>query len=441
MWQCPLCSETHEDVFDACWHCGFEREGVEEPLAELPPDDLPLSPRGMPSDRLVATISVLIVAVLICAVVKYSLLASGLALGIISELAIVFAVFCVGLWLHSRRRCRFQYSLRTLLLAVLVASIGMSCLTVTLHGVRRRREAVETIMKTGGSVQYDYHILSGGVPPGPAVLRRLLGDDFFAHVKHVAVKSDAAMKEVKTLGHVPALQLMDGQVTDAATAYLGELPQLEFLYLNTTRVTDTGLEHLKPLTRLGELRINGGEFTYAGLENLKELSELRRLWLTNTGISEAGLESLEGLARLELLYLDGTPVTNAGLAHIRGLHRLNVLSLRGSPVTDAGLKHLEGLTRLEFLCLENTQITDAGLKHLEGLTRLVFLNLDNTQITDAGLTHLKTMTRLQQLLLLWTQATAEGAKKFQQTMPNCMVKTTPEVLPIETSDGVLVPTR
>ena len=71
----------------------------------------------------------------------------------------------------------------------------------------------------------------------------------------------------------------------------------------------------------------------------------------------------------------------------------------------------------------------------------MFLNLDNTQITDAGLTHLKTMTRLQQLSLLWTQATAEGAKKFQQTMPNCMVKTTPEVLPIETSDGVLVPTR
>lgn len=27
MWNCPSCSEQHEDQFDACWKCGFQLDG------------------------------------------------------------------------------------------------------------------------------------------------------------------------------------------------------------------------------------------------------------------------------------------------------------------------------------------------------------------------------------------------------------------------------
>ena len=56
----------------------------------------------------------------------------------------------------------FQYSLRTLLLVVLLASIGMSWVAVRVQGARRQKAAVEAIKKLGGWVIYDWEFDQSG---------------------------------------------------------------------------------------------------------------------------------------------------------------------------------------------------------------------------------------------------------------------------------------
>jgi len=202
----------------------------------------------------------------------------------------------------------FQYSLSTLLLAVLLVSIGMSWVAVRMQRARREREAVAAIVKLGGQVRYDYQVpqsgnpLPGAGPPGPAWLRKLLGENFFVTVVGVHLENSSC--------------------TDADLEYLAVLTQLRSLELDGTRVTD------------------------------------------------AGLERLTGLTRLQELGLDGTLVTGAGLKHIEGLTQLQLLDLGGTRVTDAGLEHLKGLTQLQTLDLSQTEVTVAAWKHVKGLTRL-----------------------------------------------------------------------
>ena len=57
---------------------------------------------------------------------------------------------------QAKRRRWFQFRLRTLLTAVLVLSLPLSCFAVRMDRARRQREAVEAIKHIGGEVWYDY---------------------------------------------------------------------------------------------------------------------------------------------------------------------------------------------------------------------------------------------------------------------------------------------
>jgi hypothetical protein len=54
------------------------------------------------------------------------------------------------------RRRWYQYSLRTLLLLMLLVSVGMSAVATRMRTARRQRDAVAAIQESGGSVAY-YH--------------------------------------------------------------------------------------------------------------------------------------------------------------------------------------------------------------------------------------------------------------------------------------------
>jgi hypothetical protein len=82
----------------------------------------------------------------------------------------------------SRRS--FQYSLRTLLTAMLLAGFGMGWFAHRLKQASRQREAVAAIHKLGGAVAYDCDLRGEGTP-GPVWLRQRLGDDFFTNVTWV----------------------------------------------------------------------------------------------------------------------------------------------------------------------------------------------------------------------------------------------------------------
>ncbi len=125
--------------------------------------------------------------------------------------------------------------------------------------------------------------------------------------------------------------------------------------------------------------------------------EVTRVRLHEAQDIDAMLMHLQGLTQLQWLWLDNPKVTDAGLVHLRALCQLRHLDLANTQVTDAGLVHLEGLRQLEWLWLVNTKVSDAGLVHLRGLSRLRWLDLCNTRVTP------------------------EGAKRLQETLPDCTI--------------------
>jgi hypothetical protein len=249
------------------------------------------------------------------------------------------------------RRRWLQFSLRTVMVIVLMFGCGMGWFAYELQQAQRQRDAVEAIRNLEGLVAYDYQVSASRLRrmPPPEWARRLVGDDFLADV----VLVDCWDEDMDTAANM----------TDAELILLQGFPQLEWLRLNGTRVTDAGLVHLRGLTRLQCLSLEHTSLAGAGLVHLRGLRQLRILDLTATQVTDAGLEQLGELTQLQELIL-ASRFTDAGLRHLRALTRLQRLSLAGQ-FTDAGLVHLRGLTRLRVLSLDSTQLTDVGVNELQ----------------------------------------------------------------------------
>ena len=277
----------------------------------------------------------------------------------ITSIGVVMLVMLLWFVAALLFRCRFQFSIRSLMVLTVAVAVPCSWLAVKMKQAERQRKAVEAIAKMRGGVVYDWVVDAKGkpvptpTPSAPPWLRRALGDDFFWKVKLV--------------------------------------------FLNNSQVTDSELEHIKGFNQLQRLELNGTQVTDSGLEHLKGLSQLQWLTLDHTQVTDRGLEHLKGLSQLQTLLLDGTQVTDVGLERLKGLRQLQELSLNDTQITDEGVKKLKGLNQLQGLFLEGTQVTDAGLEHLKGLKQLQKLWLDGRKVTDGGV------------------------KKLQLELPNCKI--------------------
>jgi hypothetical protein len=227
----------------------------------------------------------------------------------------------------------FQFSLRSLLLFVLLVSVGMSWFAVKMQQAKRQKEAVAAIERLGGEVFYDYQyrvldvhtiFVTEAQPPGPEWLQRLLGNDFFSTVTFVRFIRRKVNVNDAELEHI-----------------INDLPQLRFLDLPGTEVTDAGLERLGKLSGLQSLILSDTQITDAGLQHLSQMPQLKDLCLGGTKVTDAGLGSLRVLTRLDSLDLDRTQVTDAGIDQLKGLVQLDTLNLAKTKVTDAGVKKLE----------------------------------------------------------------------------------------------------
>ncbi len=85
----------------------------------------------------------------------------------------------------TKPRPRFlRFSLRTLMLFMLVCGIALIPLAWKLEGARKQREAVAWVHEMGGTVYYDFKIDEDGFvepidePRGPKWIRKWLGRDF-----------------------------------------------------------------------------------------------------------------------------------------------------------------------------------------------------------------------------------------------------------------------
>jgi hypothetical protein len=194
------------------------------------------------------------------------------------------------------KRRWFQLSLRTLLVFVLLVSIGMSWFAVKMQRARRQKEAVQAIEKAGWAVAFDYEVYGSRKTSVPKWARALLGDDFFLDVAWVSVSGNFG---------------------------------------------DDDASHLKALTNLASLYLCGAHVTNAGLQHFEGLTDLRLLNLSGTQVTDAGLQHLDGLTNLNCLSLMNTQVTDAGMEYLKGMTKLSTLDLRGTQVTPEGVEKLQ----------------------------------------------------------------------------------------------------
>jgi Leucine-rich repeat (LRR) protein len=160
----------------------------------------------------------------------------------------------------------FQFSLRTLLLLMLVACIGLGWVAMKKRQGEREKAAVVAIEKLGGNVQWL-------MKSKPKWLTDLLGVEFFWTAVKVSFNYE--------------------QVNDSGLEYLKELPQLRILAVSDTQITDISLVRLNGLSQLGELYLDNTQVTDAGLQHLTGLSQLKFLHLRDTQVTDEGVKKLQ----------------------------------------------------------------------------------------------------------------------------------------------------
>ena len=155
-------------------------------------------------------------------------------------------------------RHRFQYNLSVLFLLISGIAVFLGWEVSALHNKQQAISAVEAL---GGTVTYDYqwsekqHWNAKAIPPGPAWLRRMFGQNVRADVVEIQLFADNR-------------QNSQG-FTDVEARHLAVLNELKWLVLQDTKLTDEGLAHFQALTKLERLDIEGSLVTENGVEKLE----------------------------------------------------------------------------------------------------------------------------------------------------------------------------
>src|SRR5258708_2440062 len=181
-----------------------------------------------------------------------------------------------------------QFNLKSLLILVLVVALPCSWLAWKMDRKRRERAAVSEIKKLGGFVVCDYQDYSNE-PPGPAWIRAIAGDDFFANVDFAVLRCRSKTDDFANLDALTKLRGLDvagPAITDGFVYRLTHFHSLEKLTLWNTTITATGLRHLGELPKLNWLILDDGTFTDQSLLNLNECSKLTKLQLLLTQVTE-----------------------------------------------------------------------------------------------------------------------------------------------------------
>jgi len=169
----------------------------------------------------------------------------ALIAGLSAYLIVQAALWAAVVWRIQRTReisGRWQYSLRTLVIAVLVVAIGLKWALAEFDRARRCRMAVATIGAIGGHVYWVYRDYED---PG-----------------------------YRAIGPTRVLRRVDLSGTEAADrqlSYLKELPNLYVVDLSNTKVTDAGLLHVASLRTLRYLKVAGSGVTNAGIQRLRQM--------------------------------------------------------------------------------------------------------------------------------------------------------------------------
>ena len=167
---------------------------------------------------------------------------------------------------NANPRRWFQFSLRTLLIAVTLAAGLLVAWRVYVEPYRRQRETMALIEELGGSYKTE--------PGGPEWMLDWFGTDNFQNVVFVALNDcgdpDKYLGQIESLPSLQTLCVGGQKFTDEHLSRLKRLTTLSSLTLTSTSVSDAGLAYLKGLSKLQELKLFYIRVSDAGVKELKK---------------------------------------------------------------------------------------------------------------------------------------------------------------------------
>jgi hypothetical protein len=296
---------------------------------------------------------------------------------------------------RPKRRRWCQFSLRTLLVVMLVISSAVGLVGIRLQRARRQKEAVVAIRRLEGTVDYRADSM-------PVMVRNFaepwLGRDFFDSVVEAQVDLRAAdttegqlaawnaiadlpqlsklevhyplryprsrfnIGPIRRLSKLRHLKFRDAEIAGDDFLPLTGMPALETLDLSHNQIADGAWRHLAGIPRLDTLNASYSFVTDDGAAQLAQCRHLRHLVLTRANVTDRGAAELARIASLQTLVLDGTRISDAGCASLARLKNLQTLSICETTVSDRGLASLAASGSLKTLQAERTNVTDSGLR-------------------------------------------------------------------------------
>jgi Leucine Rich repeat len=258
--------------------------------------------------------------------------------------AVLTAIASVGvtmmlmlIWFGLALVChwRFQFILRSLLVATVAVAIPFSWLAVEMKKAREQREVVEIIIQAGGHVWFQDdkprfvefwrapYRSPATMLSGPSWLRRWIGDDCFRYVAQV------------DFGDQSPVRISDESL-EQVVPHLERLSTMETLCLDSTNITGTGLVHLEKLTNVKNIMIDNSRLplTDEGLKQLCQLQNLETLNLRNTEVTDEGLSHLRNLTHLRCFFVYSRKVTRKGLSILVSLPSLREAILGDANITE-----------------------------------------------------------------------------------------------------------
>ncbi|WP_254508644.1 leucine-rich repeat domain-containing protein [Anatilimnocola floriformis] len=375
------------------------------------------------------------------------------------------------------RQLRFRFSLRMLLLAMLVLGLFLGWYGREWDRLRRQRAIATQFQSRGGYVAYDPKLPapnqknSPGQPLSRVAGRMLFGEDAFAHIDTVWLKDskpgdfelfinlpqlkglllkqppDDCLEQLVRNRKLESLDLQHFRLNRARFELLQRLQHLNTLSLTGNEVDDEALESLALLHQLKTLMLDGTNLTSQGLRRVAELEHLQRLYVSaSKTIDDRAIGELKPLKNLRTLSLVGTSTTSAALEHIGDMKELRTLDLSHTPLTDSGFENLaesqlaeltvfgtavgsqslpqiakmRSLRRLD-LGGRNSPLTNSDLAPLAKLTELRNLSISTNGITEEALTHLSSLRNLRSLYLNSKAISKAAAVRLQSDLPHCTI--------------------
>jgi hypothetical protein len=195
---------------------------------------------------------------------------------IIATILAAISCFAVSLIFHRR----FQFTLRSLMLLMLIVAIACSWFSVRVQQAKNQKELVHVLRKESSyynSAHYDYQYWFNSKPIKTSIagwLAENFDPDFFGNITWVDLKktktSNAGLRCLENLESLQILDLDDTQITDAELRHLENLTKIESIDLNRTNISDSGLKHLKTLTSLKSISLAHTQVTDAGISDLQK---------------------------------------------------------------------------------------------------------------------------------------------------------------------------